>query len=303
MKFFVVLFKTCLRTQLSSVRTWILLLFLPLAVFGAARLLPAEEVSTPVQVGVALPETGGEAFWRKLEARSGLVVTFLRSSAQEAERQVSLGRWDCALVLPDDFDDRLARQDVEELFILLTGPGSTVYPMVRETAAACTAELIAPGIAENYLLDSGIIDESGAEAARPRLNQVLLDRERVLVSLETVDGRPLDPLILADRGVSDLLSGLTAILLLVWVLFTAVDLGRWRDSPFVRRMAPLQGTFHLLLPRLAAALLPTLCSGALALLTARASAAYVLALVPYLLFWGAVVLALVALSNRNNAFS
>ena len=292
MRFFVVLFKSSLQTQLSSVRTWILLFLLPLMTFGAARLLPAEEVSTPVQVGVVLPETGGEAFWEKLEARSGLVVTFLASSAREAERQVSLGQWDCALVLPEDFDARLARQDVEELFTLLTGPGSTVYPMVRETAAACVAELIAPGIAEDYLLDSDITDEAGVEAARPQLNQVLLDQDRVLVSMETVDGRSLDPLTLADRSVSNLLSGLTAIFLLIWVLFTAMDLGRWLESPSARRMVPLRGTIPLLLPRLAAALLPALCSGALALAVTEADTACVLALVPYLLFWGAAALAL-----------
>lgn len=269
MRFFAALFRTCLRTQLSSVRTWILLLFLPLVIFCAARLLPAGEVTTPVQVGVVLPEQGGEAFWKKLEARSGLVVTFHRATYDQTERQVAASRWDCALVLPEDFDARLARQEVEGLFTLLTGPGSTVYPMVRETAAACVAELIAPGVAEAYLLDSGILDEAEAEAARPRLNQVLLDRDRVLVSLETADGRPLDPLVLADRGVSSLLSGLTALLLLIWLLFAAMDMGWWLDSPAVRRLAPLRGMLPLLLPRLAAALLPMLCSGAVALMIAK----------------------------------
>ena len=292
MNFFLTLFANSLRAQLSGARAWFLLLFLPLVTFYTARLLPAEEVSTPVQVGVVLPETGGEAFWRRLEERGGLAVTFRRSDRGQAERRVVSGQWDCALVLPEDFDARLARQDVEGLFTLLTGPGSAVYPMIRETAAACVAELISPGMAEAYLLDSGITDRAGAEAARPRLRQVLLDRDRVLVSMETVDGRPLDPLVLADLGVSRLLSGLTAILLLVWVLFTAIDLGRWLESPFARRLAPLRGTLPLLLPRLTAALLPALCSGALALAAAGADAACMLALIPYLLFWGPVALAL-----------
>lgn len=292
MNFFWRLFRNGLRARLSAVRTWILLLLLPSMTFGASLLLPAGEVSTPVQVGVVLPETGGAGFWRRLEGRGGLVVTFRRADYDQAERQVASGQWDCALVLPEDFDARLARRDVEGLFTLLTGPGSAVYPMVRETVAACVAELISPGIAEDYLLDSGILDGAGAEAARPLLNQVLLDRDRVLVWLETADGRPLDPLTLADRGVSNLLSGLTAILLLVWVLFIAMDLGRWLDSPFARRLAPLRGTLSLLLPRLAAALLPVLCSGALALAAVGAKASCVLALVPYLLFWGAAALAL-----------
>lgn len=291
MSFFLTMFKNSLRAQLSGWRGWILLL-LPLTTFAAARLLPAGEVSTPVQVGVVLPEAGGEDFWDRLAERSGLVVTFHAADLAQAERQVAAGQWDCALVLPEDFEARLAGQELEGLFALLIGPGSAVYPMVRETASACVAELVSPGMAEKYLLDSGIMDTEGAAATRPRLNQVLLDQDRVLVSMETVDGRPLDPLVLADSGVSNLLSGLTAIFLLIWALLTAMDLGRWLDSPFARRLAPLQGTLPLLLPRLAAALVPALCAGALALLTAGTAPVCALTLLPYLLFWGAAALAL-----------
>ncbi|RAZ50403.1 hypothetical protein DK853_46890, partial [Klebsiella oxytoca] len=63
-----------------------------------------------------------------------------------------------------------------------------------------------------------------------------------------------------------LLSGLTAILLLIWALLAAMDLGRWLDAPFARRLRPLRGASALLLPRLGAALVPALCAGALALL-------------------------------------
>ena len=292
MSFVLTLFRSSLRTQLSSRRTWVLLLLLPLLIAGTARLLPPEEVSTPVQVGVVLPEEGGESFWQRLERRSGLAVTFYRADRSRAERHVVSGQWDCALILPEDFEARLARLEVEGLFTLLTGPGSAVYPMVRETAAACTAELVSPGIAERYLLDSSILSQEELDAARPRLNQVLLDQERVLVTMETADGRPLDPLTLADRGVSNLLSGLTAILLLIWTLLTAMDLGRWLDSPFARRLIPLRGRLALLLPRLAGALIPALCAGALALLALERPLPYLLALVPYLLFCGAAALAL-----------
>lgn len=290
MSFFLTSFLTALRTRLASWRTWAMLLLLPLLAFGAARLLPAEEVSTPVQVGVVLPETGGGDFWRRLEARGGLVVTFHEADYNRAERQVAAGQWDCALVLPEDFEARLAAQDLEGLFTLLTGPGSAVYPMVRETVTACVTECVSPVMAGDYLRSSGILDESGLQAAHPRLEQVLLDQDRVLVSMETVDGAPLDPLTLADSGVSNLLAGLTAVLLLVWVLFTAMDLGRWLDSPFARRLVPLRGRFPLLLPRLAAALLPALCAGALALLASADPLAGILALILYLLFWGAAAL-------------
>jgi len=290
--FFLSLFRSGLKTQLSTPRTWALLLLLPLMTFGASRLLPAGEVSAPVQVGVVLPETGGEDFWSRLETRSGLVVTFHRADLDQAERQVAVGRWDCALILPENFSSRLAQLDVEGLFTLLTGPGSAVYPMVRETVSACVAELISPDVAEDYLLDSGILEENELSQARPRLREVLLDRDRVLVSMETADGQPLAPFTLADSGVSSLLSGLTAILLMIWALLAAMDLGRWLDSPFARRLAPLRGTLPLLLPRLAAALLPAMCSGVLALLSAGAPTSSIPALVPYLLFWGAAALVL-----------
>ena len=268
MKFFQTCFLTSLRTRLADWRTWVLLLLFPLLPLTAARLLPAEEVSAPVQVGVVLPREGGEEFLRRLEARSGVVVVFREAGYVQAERRVATGRWDCALVLPEDFEARLAARDLEGLFTLLTGPGSVVYPMVRETVSACVAECVSPGMAEDYLLSSGIMDETGIDQARPRLDRVLLDRDRVLVSMETAAGRPLDPLVLADHGVSALLTGTIVFLLLVWALFTAADLRRWLNSPAVRRLVPLRGRASLMLPWLAAALLPALCAGGLAVLLA-----------------------------------
>lgn len=290
MSFFTAFWRDSLRAQLVSRRTWCLMLLLPLLTFGTVRLAPAREVSAPVQVGVVLPREGGGDFWRRLEERSGLVVTFQAAGLDQARSQVAVGRWDCALVLSEDFQQRLERQDLEGLFTLLTGPGSAVYPLVRETVSACVAECVSPAMAEDYLLDSGILTEQ--EGIPPRLDQTLPDRNRVLVSLETVDGEALDPLILADSGISNLLAGLTAILLLIWTLFAAMDLGRWLDSPFARRLVPLQGRFLPLLARLTAALLPALCSGALALLAADRPLACIPPLVPYLAFWGAAALAL-----------
>lgn len=292
MNFFSVFFKSCLRTRLARTRTWLMLFLLPIMGFGALRLLPPEEVSAPVQVGVVLPEEGGGALWARLEERDGLVVSFHRADRTQAERQVAAGRWDCALILPYDVEERLARQDLEELFTLLIGPGSAVYPMVRETVSACVAELVSPAIGENYLLDSGILGEKELPQARSRLQEVLLEPDRVLVSMRTLDGRPLDPIALADNGSARLVSGLTAILLLIWALLTAMDLGRWLDSPFARRLVPLRGALPLLLPRLGAALLPALCAGTMTLLAAGGTAPQALALVPYLLFWGGAALAL-----------
>lgn len=292
MSFFWISLKNALRAQAASWRTWLLVLLLPGLAFGARLALPAEEAAAPVQVGVVLPQGGGEAFWSRLAQRSGLVVDFIRAGEEQAQRQVAAGRWDCALVLPEDFEERLERRDTEGLLTLLTGPGSAAYPMVRETAAACVAELAAPGMAEDYLVDSGILDREGAAEARPRLRETLLEQDRVLVSMETVDGRTLAPIALADSGVDGLLAGLIAVVLCVWALFTAMDLGRWLDSPSARRLRPLRGAGALLLPRLAGALLPALASGTLALLALERPWGCVLPLWAYLLFWGALALAL-----------
>ncbi len=292
MRFFFLSFRSALRGNLSKWGQWILLLLLPLLTFGGKSLLPAQEVSTPVQVGVVLPEKGGEDFWRLLKERDGLVVTFHPCDFEKARQQVAAGQWDCALVLPQDFAKRLARQDTLELITLLIGPGSTVYPMVRETACACAAQCISPDVAQRYLLDSGILKEEEIDAVRPRLQKTLLEQDRVLVSMETLDGRPLEPFTLADSGVSDLLVGLTAILLLIWALLTAMDLGRWLDTPFARRLRPVRRTAVLLLPRLAAATAPVLCAGALALLAAEHPLPAILALLPYLFFCGAAALLL-----------
>ena len=43
MSFFLAALSAALRTRLTDLRTWVLLLLLPLTAFGAVRLLPPEE--------------------------------------------------------------------------------------------------------------------------------------------------------------------------------------------------------------------------------------------------------------------
>ena len=100
MSFFGALFINALRANLASLRTWCLVLLLPLLTFGLARLAPAQEIAAPVQVGVVLPREGGWDFWRRLEGRSGRVVSFQAAGLEQARRQVALGRWDCAPAPP-----------------------------------------------------------------------------------------------------------------------------------------------------------------------------------------------------------
>ena len=52
-------FLSALSVRLRSLRSLIVLICLPLLVLVVRLTLPMEEVSAPVQVGVALPESGG----------------------------------------------------------------------------------------------------------------------------------------------------------------------------------------------------------------------------------------------------
>lgn len=258
-------FQTALGLQLRSWRTWLFVLLLPALVLLLLAVLPEQERAAPVQVGVSLPDEGGEAFWKLLEARSGVVVTFIRADEDTIAGKVASGQWDCGLLLPEDFPERLEALDTGRLVTLYVGDGSTVYPLVRETAAACLAELIAPGIAREYLLDSGIADENTIQDMSPRLEEILPDEDRVGISMTTLDGRALDALALADSTLADLLHGMIAIVLLLWMLFSAMDMGRWLDEPSTRRLCALRTPTELLLPRAAATAVPLLCSAGAAL--------------------------------------
>lgn len=253
-------FQTALIVQLRSWKTWLFVLLLPALVWLLLATLPERERSAPVQVGVCLPEEGAEAFWSLLEARGVVVVTFIPADEETIAAKVASGQWDCGLLLPEDFRERLDALDTGRLVTLWVGDGSTVYPLVRETAAACLAELIAPGIAREYLLDSGIADEDTIQDMAHRLEQILPDEERVGIAMTTLDGRTLDAPALADSTLSDLLHGLIAIVLLIWMLFSAMDMGRWLDAPSTRRLRALRAATQLLIPRAAAAAVPLLCS-------------------------------------------
>ena len=258
-------FQTALGRQLRSWKTWLFVLLLPALVWLLLAALPEREREAPVQVGVSLPEEGGEAFWALLEERGGVVVTFIQADEDTIAAKVASRQWDCGLLLPEDFQQRLEALDTGRLVTLCVGDGSTVYPLVREAAAACLAELLWPGIAREYLLDSGIAGEDTLPDMAPRLEQVLPDTERVRITMTTLDGRPLAAPALAESTLSGLLHGVVSIVLLIWMLFSAMDMGRWLDAPPARRMRALRTATELLLPRAAAAAVPLLCSAVAAL--------------------------------------
>lgn len=266
MRFLLTGMSTILAQRLRSFRGWLALLLIPALVLSLNRALPVEELTAPVQVGVCLPQTGAEAFWDLLKQRSGTVLSFVPATEAEIEARVAAGHWDCGLVLPEDFAARLERLELDGLFTLRTGPGSGVYPLVRETVSACVAQLVSPDMAWEYLVESGLAEGiADPGAARERLSRVLDASDRVLVTMTAAGGEPLAPLALADSGIRQLLCWLVSCLMLIWLLLGASELEQWMESPGTARMAPLRGkTCRMLLHMGPEALLVAL-SGSLTL--------------------------------------
>lgn len=288
MRFFLSCFTGRLLTRLRRWGTWLLVVLLPASMLAAVMLIPAEEAAAPVQVGVVIPadDPEGEEYLRRLSLRNGTVVTFLPAQEEVARRNVAAGRWDCALLLPDDFTLRVEQLDTRRLITVLTGPASVVWPLVQETAAACLAEQISPRIAEEYLLESGIVTQEQLPALSGRLESVLPEQQRVLIGLERLGEETVTADASGMWGIRSVLSGVIAIMLLVWVMFSAMDLGRWLETPFAQRLCGMKPVMVLLLPRMAADLLLVLISGAAAMLCLGQPVRYLVALVPYLMLLG-----------------
>lgn len=254
MKYAWTAFRTALWQQFRAWKTWALILLLPVLLALAAALMPETRQTAQVQVGVVLPPEGGEEFWQLLRERGDGVVTFLETELPELERQVSTGRWDCGLVLPEDFEERLETEETRGLITLYISDGSTVYPMVKETAAACLAALLAPKMALDYMEANGI-----EPLADPEWN--LSEDDRVLVTV-SADGRTLRPPMLAAAALDRVFQGLIALVLAVWAMLCAVDQGRWLETAAVQRFLPVRSATVLLLPRMAAAAVPAFAAAA-----------------------------------------
>lgn len=276
-----------LSLRLRTVRIRIVLLLLPLLVFSVHLMLPGQEAAAPVQVGVCLPKRGGEAFWELLEARGGTVMTFLPATEAEIDRNVASGNWDCGLILAKDFDDRLEDLEKDGIITLRISSASVAYPLVRECASACLAQLMSPGIAAEYLLESGIVTEEDQLETVFQMKD-LTDGERVNVKLSTPDGSTLEPLTLGRKSTDRILRWILSAALLVWMLLSAADLGRWNETGAANRMRPLQSTTAILLSHVGADALLAITAGCLAQLLLGGGAWGCLAVAGYVLLWMSV---------------
>lgn len=264
------------------------------AIFLAAvSQFPAQEVSAPVQVGVVLPQSGGEAFWALLEQRSGTVLTFHKTDADTVDRNIAAGKWDCGIILSEDFAQSIHKVDLAKAITIRIGEGSTVYPLVREAVCACTIQLISPDIAAEYLLEKGIVsDEAALEQIRPLLEQTLDASQRVQIHLSTPDGQPLEPVKLAEKGVDLILCWVVSAVLLVWLLLCATDLARWIQAPAARRMCPLRPATCLMAAKVSGDGILAMILGCAAMITLKTGFFGCAAVASYVLFWLSVALML-----------
>ena len=286
MTYFLTGFFVALTQRLRSIKSWLILLLIPLLVFGIQRALPQEQLSAPVLVGVSLPEAGGEEFWNLLNDRSGTVLTFIPADKETIDRNIAAGRWDCGIILADDFTDRLSRADTDRIVTIRVGDGSAVYPLVQEAVAACVANLVRIPIAEDYLADNGMIQsDSDLTHVREQLETKLGPEDRVNITMTTVDGKPIQQFDLAGQGVTMFLRWVIMVTILVWLILCVSDLGKWTCSGAVRRMIPLQPATLIMLTRFSADSLLAIVAGCLGLGLLEDGFCSYLAIIAYVLFW------------------
>ena len=286
MNYFLTTFRFSLQQRLSSFKNWIVLLLLPLLVFSANLMLPTWHTEATVSVGVVLPESGGEEMWQILQSRNDDVISFILTDADTLDRNIAAGRWDCGIVLSENFQKKISQLDTDRIFTLRIGPGSTVYPLVKETISACVAQLIGPDIALDYLLDSGITEDQA------KLEQALTDPDRVLVTMSTLDGEPVRVPDLTLRGTKDFLRWLLCVSILVRMLFGAADLNKWIHSPGMRRTQPLRAPLVSMAARASADALLLFLSASAALLLLGDGFGSITAALGYILLWLAISLVL-----------
>lgn len=286
---------TTLCLRLRSFRGWAAVLLLPMLAAAALVLIPGQEAAAPVQVGVCLPRRGGEAFREALEARSGTVMEFIFADEARIDRNVAAGRWDCGLILAEDFDDRLEDLETDRLITLRVSSGSVVYPLVRETVSACVAELVSPYIALDYLSDNEILPDSSFRL------ETLGTADRVTVRLTDPEGRILEPAALAARTRNTVALWLVSAVILVRMLLAATDLGKWLERGAVKRMLPLRGKTELMLSRIGADALLLWVSGTAAAVILGAGRAGCLGVLGYVLFWTAAAVLAARVPGIRNA--
>ena len=277
MKYFMTCFRLTLHQRLTSFRTWMVLLLLPLMALSASSMLPEWNAEASVCIGVVLPEFGGEEMWQLLQARNDNVLSFMVTDEDTLDRNIAAGRWDCGIILDEDFDQKISELDTDRIFTLRIGPGSTVYPLVKETVSSCVAQLLSSHIAQEFLSDSNITDGT--------LPLQLKDPDRVLINMSTLDNQPIQIPELTSRSTQNFLLWLICVSVLVKMLFSAADLSLWIHTTGVIRAQPMRTPLCSMAARQSADTVLLYLSASIALILLGESLRSTIALLGYMVFW------------------
>lgn len=282
MRYFLCVISGSLSQRLRSVKFWLVLLLIPALILGLGS-LAGKEPPAHVTVGVALPESGAEALWALLSEHNDGILSFVTADADSIDRNVAAGKWDCGLILPEDFRERLERDELDKSITLRIGPGSAAYPIVQEVVSAYLAQLVSPAIAREYLQQSGIAYSE--RELEKRQESIAAQTRQVGIAIKTLDGAPLQAPEMLRQGTGRLFRWLLCAVMMVRMLFAAVDLAKLAGSAAAKRFLPLRAGVSMLLAHSCADGLLTVLCGCVAAALLGGGVWGIFAVAAYVLLW------------------
>jgi len=254
MRFFWNAFCLELKRQFCSVRGLLVLILLPALTLALQKALPDSAVSTPLVVAFVAEDEAGEDLYEILCENENSAVGFTLETADDGRNKVATGIYDCAIVCGEDFGEKLQAGETEKLIRVVISDNSVAYTVVEEAVAAAVIRLSAPMEAERYLLKKDIITETMVPGLQSRLNETLLDEERVHVLVRNENKEDLTVSAVAHNTLRRLLILPSLLILPVWLVFAVADAIKRVQSPFGKRLRSARPSTALLFPTLCALL-------------------------------------------------
>ncbi|MBS6645496.1 MAG: ABC transporter permease [Clostridiaceae bacterium] len=145
------------KRQLKHPGYLILLLFLPLVLYGAAKMEAKDEEG----VKIALYVEGGDLAERtvaSLMERDSVFDFYRCDTVEELEREVSSKQAECGYIFYEDLEERLNEEKYRRSIGLCTSPATVISPLASEVVFAALMEQYGRVLLENY-----VINEQGFE--------------------------------------------------------------------------------------------------------------------------------------------
>lgn len=137
------------KRQLKHPGYLILLLILPVVLYGAGKAVPKDEEG----VRIALYSEGGDLAERTVDSlmeRDSVFEFYRCNSLDELEKEVSSKQAECGYVFHEDLEERLNQEKYRRSIGLCTSPSTVLAPLASETVFAALMEQYGDVILENY---------------------------------------------------------------------------------------------------------------------------------------------------------